>query len=367
MLHAFARSVIDMISHDNGFDRRAITAAMLGRLAEGRAIPDGLIGKGMDALANLPSDSAEDQSSPDLGSTPATTEALCHQLITVVVDHPQRIGRQLQRLWALCELWPHAARDERLHLRSAFLRSLRQTNAPEASYLTRATLRSWQRSIPTWISADQLTTSELEDMVARPTAQKAHFALSSYLGSGNDLATLANILNTLCARLLLQHFDNQAVLIENYVGTALFPCLAKAAPPTMMAIVVSQLAHHLWWCANDASLFRLSPGSPTDIPLAKAIRTGDMTASSRAARKLVMQKKPIWPILIECFEFLIDTGTLRWSEALGCTAATLERHGTAISLGPDPAAALATAYAALNYLNRHGSRPFHARATGGGA
>ncbi|MFW5829377.1 MAG: hypothetical protein ACOCXA_03860 [Planctomycetota bacterium] len=361
MLHGIARSVIDLLQGSTAFGRRAVAANLLGYLTSSGALSKNALESGLEHLRNMPADRVDDGAPiPDLGTAPNGLDELCNQLITLVVDHPQHIGLQLQRLWCLCQLWPHGSREERQQLRTAFIVSIRAERAPEGSYLTRATLRSWQRSIPTWMSSEKLSTVDLESLTDYTNPQQAHFALASFLGSESELPTLAQILHTLGNRLLLHHFDDQGVLIDNVVGCSLFAGIAEHCPAPMMAIIISQLAHNLWWCANDGSLKRLASGSHDNMPLEDAIRSGDMIAASRAARQHVNQQQDPWPLFLRSLESFILSNERAWDDAVAFTTATWLRTGRDSKLNPDQAAALATTYSALSYLNTHGSRPFRA-------
>lgn len=358
MLHGFARSTIDLIIENTGFDCQAITAAHLASLAESQVIEAAIVEQGFSQLQELVADEAPEQTVPDLGQAPSDIGTLCHQLAPLLVDHPQQIGRQLMRLWALCELWPHANRAERVNLRAAWVRSTRSQKAPEESFLTRHTLRSWQRSIPTWVAVDQLSTADLEDFIDKPDPKKAHFCLASYLGLSTDLPTLGQILFTLCRRQLLHRFDDQGRLIDLLAGIATFRRIHDHTPLTMMAVIVSQLAHNLWWYANDPSIHPIKPGSEQRLELEAAIRLGDMTASAKAARICCLQQQAYWPTYGRALQDLILTGRPTWLHAVGCTDAMLMHHGHGEPANPDFAATIAATLAALNHLNQRGSTPF---------
>ena len=359
MQHESARTAIGLILQGSGFDRRSVAAVLLGALDDEKLLKKKAIEASWQALQCLPADSAEAEHLPETGQLPENEVDLADQLLPVVIDHPQQIGRQMTRLWTLCELWPHATWDERKHLRTAWLNSTCSCMGPEGSFLTRDQLRVWQREMPTLAGAENCSSAELGALVEADSARQAHYAVSSYLGSGADLNRLARVLSTLCSRLLLHRFDEKARIVDALCGCIAVSELHHTNNLASLAIAVGQLAHGIWWCAKDPASKPLRPGTEQDIDLIDAVRQGDMTAASRKARTTCLFGQAFWQPISDLLIELLEDGKTIWMPAVACTLGMLRRQQhQEDSINPDQAAAIAATFAAVYHLAHRGSQPF---------
>lgn len=357
MHHSQARVAIDGILVGTGFGERAEALINAATLAADPALPPGLGDRLLAGAVALPIDEAGVERASRLTSPlPDTVEDLARECGVLVTDHPADTARQVASLDHLCRLWPHANREERLRLRLNWLASMTSRTAPINSYVTRAQLRQWQRSLPTAHESDAPCASVLAQMLKEERPERAYGILSFYLGANTDLPTLSWTLGVLAEQVLLHHFDPRGWSVHALVGTIACERLSRHVPPETLVTMVSQLSHHIWWCAQESSRRPLEKRSGDHtLTLEDAVMQGDIYAAERAARIAMANREGFWKQVSWCLEQLVDQGHDAWPLAQDAIVAVRYRGGAQVMLSPDDAATIGASLASARYVGLHGN------------
>ncbi|TVR40130.1 MAG: hypothetical protein EA402_14035 [Planctomycetota bacterium] len=359
MKHGHARSCIPLILETNGFDRRAEALVHAAVLASDDILEPALCERLQRAALQFPADQGDLSHAPHLSSPlPDSVEELCAQLAPTIIDQPQEIATQLCSLQQLCSLWPHANREERTQLRLNWLGTSCIRQAPTDSYLTRATLRKWQRDLPTVGENGQACAAVLCDMLQSTSAKDAYNCLSLYLGSQADLPTLAWTLGVLSEQILLHHFDPRGHSIRALVGTIACEQLVSHTRPEVLVTLISQLAHYIWWTAQMNRQRSLAPSRHrSDICFLQAVSEGDIYAAQKAARLSLADRPRFWSEVSHGLHLVLDAGHHSWTYAMAAVVAVRYRGGERGVLSPDDAATIGAALASAKYrADHHSSR-----------
>lgn len=358
MQHGRARTAIDGILQGSGFDNRAQALVHAGLLFDDDMVPTELAEKALQTALAMDVDLASVEKSTHLTSPlPDSVDALNAECGRLVTDYPANTAQQVSGLYHLSLLWPHASRDERLRLRLNYLASMTTRVAPVNSYVTRTQLREWQRNLPTAHDNDAPCASVLGQMLEEDRAEKAYGTLSYYLGADTDLPTLSWTLGVLTEQVLLHQFDPQGWAIQALVGTIACERMAGSMPPEILVTVVSQLSHHIWWCAQE-SRRRLLERHSNDktVELVDAVMQGDIIAAERAARIQFANPAGFWKQVCHLLDHLMDLESPAWTLGLDTVIAIRSRSGPGGLFSPDDAATVGAALASAKYLATQGSR-----------
>jgi hypothetical protein len=352
MNHATARAAVAAILQGSGFGERALAVALAAQLADAHRLPERVRARIAERAAAIDVDEAPAHVGPAaVAPIPADQAHLCAQLAPLCWQNPAQMGLQLASLEALAELWPHAAGEERPHLRARFVNGASARAALPGSVLTGSQLREWQRDLPTG-HGDSPNVTALKAVVGESSAQDAYRALAEHLGSRMDIPTLSWVLGALAAQVLCNWRDTGGYALQSFVGTVALERLTRWTPPEHLAVVVAQLAHQLWWTRNRAGLppIRACLDSPPR-PLHDAVLSGDLTAAQRAARNAAKLADSWWEQVWRLLDEWVDQDDRRFMRAVSATAAVVRRTGPN-AVSPDDAAALATVFADMAYQDR---------------
>ncbi|TVR12208.1 MAG: hypothetical protein EA401_09690 [Planctomycetota bacterium] len=351
MKHNHARHIIPTILDQQGFDERAQALIHGAILASDDSFDYSVAERVLKAATSLPEDHARVDHAPALTSPlPDDIPDLCQQLAPLVVDYPQNTPIQLASLQHLTALWPHASRQERTRMRLNWLASLSTRTAPEESYLTRSTLRSWQRDLPTVNDDSAACASVLCEMLDAPDAKNAYNHLSLYLGMQADLPTLSWTLGVLSERILLHHFDPRGRSINALLGTIACEQLVEHCKAETLVTLLSQLAHHIWWCAQRNKKRELRPSSfQQHISLVEAVEHADIYAAQKAARLALADRERYWQEVCTALNLVLDCNHHSWTSAVSAIVCVRFRGGERAVLSPDDAATIGAALASAKY------------------
>ena len=349
MHHHNARFAISRILEGSCFGLRALAltqAAMLGNFAD---IPENLPQRLLEAAAALPVDRCATTPPGIPGPLPASQEDLCRQILPLLTDRPAQIGFQAAITSALVALWPHANREERLHLRRAWHAAIIHSRADAGAILDRATLCAWQRDMPTSFNAATPSPAQVATALDEPTAKGAYHTLAENLGPGTDLPTLSWILGSCARQALLRRLDTRGALLQTVVGTVACELLTPFAPCEHLITLLSQLNHQIWWLYRNGSMQQVHTGRIVNNPhqdLDQVIHDGAYAAAQTAARRIIHDqaafRSVVYAILDECLTLRPYT----WPRALAAIAVTVLRSGTN-QISPDDAAATAATLSTL--------------------
>lgn len=358
MKHGHARECLAAILMGTGFDERAQALVHAALMRSDPVFAEDLGALIHHAARELPLDHGDLSSSPKLTSAlPDGVEELCAQLAPLIIDHPQDIAAQVASLQQLCGLWPHASREERAHLRLNWLGSLSQRQSPPGSYVLRATLREWQRDLPTVGGDGNTCAAVLCDMLQSSSAKEAYGCLSMYLGAHADLPTLAWTLGVLSEQILLHHFDPHSHSIRALIGTIACEQLVAHTRPEVLVTIVSQLAHYIWWSSHHNKRRELRPSNhPHDMSLFDAVSSGDIYAAQRAARVALADRNLFWHEVAKSLALVVELGHRSWTSAVDAVIAVRYRGGDRAVLSPDDAATVGAALASAKYRADHHSQ-----------
>jgi hypothetical protein len=358
MQHREARQAVEAILLGTGFDRRAQALVEAAELHEHDGLGPELAARCLDAARALP----PDQAGPErLGSLPMDPPEELDRLLssgaTLVLDHPADTARQIASLHHLGQLWPFASRSERQTLWLLWLSSMTSRVAPVDSYVTRAQLRQWQRNLPTTHINDRVCAEVLGQMLQEDRPEQAYTILAGHLGIETDLPTLSWTLGVLVEQILLRRFDPRGWTVESLSATVACERLSGRIPPETLVTLVSQLAHHIWWCRQESARRVLDPRSlDSRLALADAVAQGDIIAAERAARLVLADRPAFWEQVRQGLRSVLDLGQPAFTLPLATLAAVRWRAGLQGHLSPDDAASIAATLAAAAYLGRHPSQ-----------
>ncbi len=359
MNHGKARQIIPLILEGDGFDIRCLALVDAAQLIEIPGLKEETIQQAIEAARQLTPDQIN--GSPEtltLDSIPDNQNDLANSLLPHIIKNPQHTGRQIGTFSALAELWPHASNAERPALVQRWYASLRQRRAPEDSFLSSETLCSWQTAQPTAAHETSPKAAGIQGMLEEETAQGAYYVLASYLGTNMDLPTLTRIIGALTVHVLLYKFDSKAYVLQGLAGILALHRMCNYARPDLLATLLSQLVHQIWWCRNAGNIARLQPGSSGSMTLQQAVDTGDMTAARRAARIEAMDPASFWLEINDLLARTITNSHQSWTRGLTAVRVLHQRAGGHGCIGPDDAAAIGATFAAIQHLEKHGTARF---------
>lgn len=347
MHHTSARRVIAWLLEGSGFGRRglALTAASCLGDASLEAVR-------LRDLALRLGSTLTPQRVPACGSAvahaplPVNERQLCEQFCAEIVANPVEVGCKLASLGALVRLWPHVGADERARLRSQLLDAFAAMQAPAGSALAPATMRDWQRDLPTCHGGSgELPAADLKDLIERPDPSSVYAAIADHLQQGRDLGMLFRVVGSLAIRLRLGHRDRQCRLHHAVLGAIAGEELVKHAPHDLLATLLAQLAHQLWWCRHHAGLEALPSGSSdSGAGLVAAVAIGDPVLARRAARAASKRPEIFWDDAWSIMEGMLNDEAAGWPEALIMLVAIAWRTGHNV-ISPDDAGIIGLAFA----------------------
>jgi hypothetical protein len=358
MQHIRARQIIPEILKGSGFDLRSLALVDAAQLFEIPGIHEPTIDKAINATIALSLDEAPEPDQPLSGGPADTVNNLADWLLPSIIEHPQHTGRQIGTFSALAELWPHASNEERPQLAQRWYASLCQRRAPDDSYLPSETLCKWQSLQPTLNHASNPKATVIQSMLEEESAQDAYYVLASYLGTNMDLPTLTRIISALTVHVLLYKFDNKAFVLQGLAGILALHRMCDYARPDLLATLLGQLVHQIWWCRNSGRINRLEPGSSESMTLTDAVAAGDMTAARRAARIQAMDPDGFWNEINTLLDTTISNSHASWTRGLTAVRVLHQRAGGHGCIGPDDAAAIGATFAAIQHLEKHGTARF---------
>ncbi len=359
MNHGKARQVIPHILNGSGFDLRCLALVDAAQLVEIPDIQEETIEKAMQAAADLnPDEAPQPPKELSIDAIADSQTALADWLLPLIIDNPQQTGRQIGTFSALAELWPHASNEERPELAKRWYASLCQRRAPDESFLPADTLCTWQGAQPTVSHESNPKATVIQGMLEEEDAQSAYYALASYLGTNMDLPTLTKIISALTVHVLLYKFDNKAYVLQGLAGILALHRMCDYARPDLLATLLSQVVHQIWWCRNSGRIARLEEGSSDSMSLQEAVQAGDMTAARRAARIEAMDPQGFWTEINDLLGQTIKYSHSSWTRGLTAVRVLHQRAGGHGCIGPDDAAAIGATFAAIQHLEKHGTARF---------
>jgi hypothetical protein len=290
--HTAARFAIARILTGSGFARSAVEAVLLARLPDDQNCPEPLRVKLAGFDGQREADAAPPYTSPlNQQPVPELATDMCVQVMPALLANPADPGQALASLWALAELWPHVAGDERAVLRSQLLNSLAARRCDPEAALTVFQLREWQKKVPTQYGAASPNAASLGGILRANEPLQAYLLLAEHLGMAVDLETLCWVVGTLSVQLGLTHHDRSGLIADLLAGAAALERLVPLVPAELLVTAISQLVHRMWWLSARHRLHAIRQSiDATQRPLRPAIETGDITQAQRAARTLAGQR-----------------------------------------------------------------------------
>lgn len=353
MHHPSARFAIGSILAGDGFGERALALTLSASLGDIANVHARIRERALERSAGMaPDANATYTGLLNQAPLPADRKALCEQLCPVVIEHPARISLQIASLNALALLWPHTAANERGLMRSRLLGAITNRSAPDESMVSVAQLRAWQRDVPTTLGDTATNVANLKSFLGEEEPWLAYNVLSEHLGVDMDLTTLSQVIGALTVNVLLQLRDPGGQTVQTLLGAVASEQLSHCAPPEFLATLVSQQGHFLWWRRNRANLARMRGSLDVKtMPLADAVRSGDITAAQRAARTFSKHPQLFWESIWELLLEWTHQNDEQWLRALtGVTAIAYRTGGGTVS--PDDAAGLASVFTDMCYLEQ---------------
>jgi len=350
MRHQRARLCIDAILKRGAFDTPATALVSSCVFSACQAGTEALDDCAFAALADEPVYQPETLDY-DEQRLPEDTAELVSQLADLITRHPCWTGRELARLKALAHLWPHASRGERMQLRRLWCMGFNERRAPIEASASRDQLCDWQSRLPTVHSSEPPSAASLSALLDAPDAERAYHELAGHLHSEIDIPGLCWSLGVLAQQVLLHRFDREGLTQSAFIGASVCQDLIGEIPPDTALVLLSQLAHQIWWCRNAAGMRGLKSGN-TDYGLSfsAAVRHGDYTASQRAARQSAADCRHFWPQAIAMTVELVEARAQQWPRAiLGLTVTGCRCAGQPVA--PDDAATLGATLAAIHWLD----------------
>jgi len=353
MRHHAIRHTSTAILEGGGWGLRA-RAMILAATLEERGLDADLADRTLRRAAGLPPDEAHGGAPPTATEVPDNPEAVLGDLLVRIAEHGSRPAVNLVDLENLLRIWPHAARDEHPGLYARFLDSLAAPGLDAAAILRPRQMQRWQRDQPTSGDARPCA-AVLEELLAAPTPEEAYRVLAGYLGADVDLPTLSWILGGLAERSMLRRFDRRGYALEVLHATATVERLAARVAPELLIVILSQLAHQLWWAHRQRMrpLDRLGDDGPAD--LVATIRRGDVIAAAAAARRAVGDRDRFHQSVRTAFLELLVKRADAWYPGL-VALDTFAHRADHSRIGPDDGATLAASLAGAFYRAEHGSQ-----------
>ncbi len=277
MFHPWARRIIEHCLA-GGMAGPALGATGANLLHGGTEIPAETLEHWLEQALSAPQPPLPTASGPAYQAPlPGSGDALTAQIAPLLIDHPGDQGWAMAQTAGAARLWPHVASSERDEFRARLLDAL-FANAnywkDHPATLTREQLRIWNRQLPTMYLSEAHDISELARLPTAPGAKEAFLVVAAHLG--NDQAALTHILGTLAAQTAVIG-DDSGMAAHALIGTAWFHDHLPAVPPEVIATLLAQVAHQIWWAARH--------------PRSKA--TSRITAA-RGARESIHQPASWW-------------------------------------------------------------------------
>lgn len=298
------------------------------------------------ALAQPPEQAALYTGPLNQQAVPSDATGLMAQLAPIVIANPSDTGLNISLLALLADLWPHVSSDERPLLRVRFLNSLMERASevgnrggiPREAVVTSAELKVWNRYMPT--ATGEAALADLPKLLSAPTAQEAYHLLADHLIGGLDGGTLARILGSLTVQIVDQRHDAEGLLLFPLAGASAAERLAAICPAESYTTLLSQLAHHIWWCVNRADLpRRIGDDQPTQ-DLAEAILAGNAVSARKHARSLNLDEVGWWSTLAPAISGIATRGQAHWRRAVIATWTLSVRSRNRV-VAPDDVSAIA--------------------------
>lgn len=348
MHHTSARRVISWLLEGSGFGSRGLTLAAASCL--GDASQDAVrlrdLALRLSAALRPQAVHAAFESATAHAAVPSNESQLCAQFCAEIVANPAEIGCKLASLGALVRLWPHVGADERARLRGQLLDAFASMQAPADSALAPATLREWQRHLPTFHGdRPAFHAAVLKDLIEHTDPAEVYRAIADHLHHGCDLGMLFRVVGSLAIRLRLAHKDQHCHLHHAVLGAIAGEELVKHAPPELMATMLVQLTHQLWWCRHHAGLEALpSDASDSGTGLPAAVAIGNPVLARRAARAASKLPEVFWDQAWTIMEGMLADEAAGWPAALTMLVAIAWRTGHNV-IAPDDAAIIGLTFA----------------------
>lgn len=292
MHHATARPAIARILAGSGFAETALALTLAVRLHEDPDCPEALRGRISERCLALEPDQAPPYVHPlNQQPVPEDEAGLCQQMVPALIAHPADTALSAASLWALAQLWPHVAADERPVLRTRLLNSMAMRRGDPAAALTAFQLREWQKQVPTHYGTLTPSVSSLRGVLDSADPLAAYLLLAEHLGMAVDLETLCWVQGSLAIHLLQGHHDRGGRLAAIVLGAAACERMVPHCNAEALVTVISQLNHRIWWLRAHGRLHPVRQSiDHTQRPFGPAIATGDITLAQRAARTLTAQQ-----------------------------------------------------------------------------
>ena len=345
MQHVWARQTIGRLLSGSGLGTTAVVMAQAAELHE--RVGDPIATTLWDlALAQPPEQAALYTGPLNQQAVPGDATGLMAQLAPIVIANPSDTGLNISLLALLADLWPHVSSDERPLLRVRFLNSLMERagevgnrgGIPRDAVVTSAELKVWNRYMPT--ATGEAALADLPKLLSAPTAQEAYHLLADHLIGGLDGGTLARILGSLTVQIVDQRHDAEGLLLFPLAGASAAERLAAICPAESYTTLLSQLAHHIWWCVNRAALPRRTGDDIPSDDLATSILTGNAAGARKRARSLSLDEAGWWSTLAPAITGIATRGQAHWQRAVIATWTLSVRSGNRV-VAPDDASAIA--------------------------
>ncbi|MEK7411743.1 MAG: hypothetical protein AAB263_00330 [Planctomycetota bacterium] len=355
MHHPTARLVISHLVGGDAFAVQAVALVQSARLFEDdAAVPAPIRQQVLETCLKLPPDQAPAYAHPaNQQPVPANEAGLSAQIVPIISSLPVDPALAIGHLWALTQLWPHVAADERPLLRARLINGLAAQRINQSALLSPIQLRQYQRQVPTQFGEQRPSVAALRGMLDAKEPLAAYCQLAEHLGMTNELETLCWVLGSLNVQQMQSYHDRHGLLAQTLFGTTACERLAKHIPIDFLLKLISQIAHRMWWTRNRGGLQPVITSlDQIQPPFRVAVNTGDITLAQRAARKLsAQQPAKFWD---ECWLLVRDLCLQNGADlcpVLTVLDATRWRAGDGIPSGDD-AAAVATMFADCTWHHR---------------
>lgn len=292
MHHATARLAITRILAGSGFGDGALALVLAARLHDDHDCPEAVRNLIVErCLADQPDEAPPYVHPLNQQAVPEHESDLCTQLVPALIAHPTDPAQGASALWALGQLWPHVAADERPLLRTRFLNTLSTRREDPAATLSAFQLREWQKKVPTHYGTLTPSVASLRGVLEADDALAAYLLLAEHLGMTVDLETMCWVLGSLAVQLLQANHDRSGRLAGVVLGATACERLVPHIQAESLVTVISQLNHRIWWLKAHGGLHPVRQSiDHTQRPFGPAVATGDITLAQRAARTLAAQQ-----------------------------------------------------------------------------
>lgn len=354
MHHAAARLVVDRILSGEGFGEQAVAMVQAALLHDRADCPAELRPRFLAAAVAAPVDPATPYAHPlNQLAVPVDADGLCRQLAPALLAHPADPGMGVASLWALATLWPHVGAEERPLMRTRLLNGLASRRCPDSALLTSFQLREWQKQVPTSFGNQPPSVASLRGILEVDDPLAAYLLLAEHLGMAPELETLCWVLGSLAAQLVQTSHDRNGGIAMTLQGLVACERLVPHVPVEYLAVVISQLAHRLWWLRSRAGLQAIRLSLDHSVrPYTPALLSGDITLAQRAARGIAEQRTArFWEESWRAIDEQLPGPNRYLPRLLGLCDAAAWRAGDGVVSGED-AGAIAGAIAGGIYRTR---------------